>query len=94
MACLLARAHFRARACISPESPKFETTRSLIIGVNYARCFSWLASLNFFVSNSIKRFAEKLKYKYLDQNTSYFVANIYTYSYVRFLNLRSLAKLL
>ena len=28
---LLAGAHFRARACISPESPKLETTRSLPI---------------------------------------------------------------
>ena len=29
MARLLAGAHFRARVCISPESPKLETTRSL-----------------------------------------------------------------
>ena len=31
MALLLAGAHFRARACISPESPKLETTRSLLV---------------------------------------------------------------
>ena len=38
-------AHFRARACISPESPKLETTRSLfskeIYLINQARGPSW-----------------------------------------------------